>query len=85
MYGGESCKRHRGWSNNPSAAGLDRGIFKRKEQKKKTLQTVRKYLKKDGTTGYCGLPALKSTQSEAQFAQGLTIKLPLKKSLYSIY
>lgn len=63
MYGGESPKRHRGYTNNPWAARVDLGVYSRTQQAKKQLKTVRHYLNSAGKKAYAGTAALKSTQS----------------------
>ena len=64
QYGGQSPKRHQGFSNNPWSANLDLGVYRREQQAKQTrIQTVRRYQKKDGARGYCGTKSLKQTQS----------------------
>ena len=68
QYGGMSCKRHHGFTNQKNAARLDLGVFRRSEQKKKKLQTVRRYTKQDGSVGYVGTKALKNTQSGTYYA-----------------
>ena len=67
MYGGQSPKRHRGYTNNPAAARLDLGVYKRSEQAKKKLETVRRYTTRDGRAAYVGTKNLRSTQSRAHF------------------
>ncbi len=67
QYGSITPKRHRGYTNNVAASKLDLGIYKRSKQAK-VVQTVRKYKKKDGSTGYVGTSHLKSTQSAPHFA-----------------
>jgi hypothetical protein len=67
MYGGKSPKRHRGYTNNPAAARLDLGVYKRSEQAKKKLETVRRYYTQDGRPAYVGTKSLRSTQPRAHF------------------
>jgi len=62
QYQGESPKRHAGFSNNRYSSCLDLGVYKRAEQAKKTLQTVRRYISKNGKKSHCGTKSLKSTQ-----------------------
>ena len=62
QYHGQSPKRHHGFSNNRYSSCLDLGVYKRAEQAKKTLQTVRRYISKNGKKGHCGTKNLKSTQ-----------------------
>lgn len=66
QYDAASPKRHRGWTNNVHFSRLDLGVFKKKDMPKPRDKPVRKYLKDDGTTGYCGTKALKATQSTPQ-------------------
>lgn len=66
QYGGMSPKRHHGFSNNKYASFLDLGVYRRAEQAKKKLQTVKRYQKKDGKQGYVGTKNLKQTQSGSQ-------------------
>ena len=64
MYGSPSPKRHRGYSNNPATSFLDLGIWKRHlREKKKKVNTVKKYVNKDGKMSYVGTSSLKQTQS----------------------
>ena len=78
MYGGMSPKRHRGLSNNPYSASLDLGVYKRHVQQTKKVQTVRRYVNKEGKLSYVGTTSLKSTQSKPQY-----IQLPLRQSYRS--
>ena len=75
MYGGDTSKRHRGYSNNPYLSELDLGVFHRSEQPKNTT-TVSHYVNKDGKLAYVGTKDLKKTQSVPQgFSVYLLCKL----------
>lgn len=70
QFGSLTPKRHRGFSNNPESAKIDLGVYARaKMAANKKLQTVKRYTKKDGSTGYCGTKHLKATQSGAYPSQ----------------
>ena len=66
QYGGQSPKRHRGFTNNVWASKLDLGVYKRHEQAKKRLKTVRRYVSKTGKPAYVGTRSLKGTQPGPQ-------------------
>ena len=63
MYGGASPKRHHGFSNNRFASLLDLGVYRRALQaKQKKVETVKRYISKDGKRGYTGTKHLKQSQ-----------------------
>lgn len=76
MYGGESAKRSRGYSNNAYSAALDLGVFPRHLQKLKKLKTVKKYINKRGEVAYAGTSNLKQTQSMPQFGLEVDVQVP---------
>ena len=62
MYGASTPKRHHGFSNNRWASLLDLGIYRRAEQAKKTIKTVKRYVSKEGKRAYTGTKHLKQSQ-----------------------
>ncbi|CAK8999741.1 unnamed protein product, partial [Durusdinium trenchii] len=64
LHHGAKCpKRTTVWSvQRCLVLGLDKGKLKKAvKEKKATVKTTRKYVKKDGTMGFCGSSSLKGT------------------------
>ena len=65
LYGAHSAKRQFAYSNAPAVRKLDKGPLKMDARRriKNKVTTAVKTVRKDGTVGWCGTKALKSTET----------------------
>lgn len=61
-FAGRTDKRHWAWSSSRAISRLDQGTLHRQKGAPRT-DTVKRYVRKDGSTGYVGTRKLKQTET----------------------